>query len=160
MYHLVSVNKKTWVADSSKEDLRMLGEGGVLTSKSGGAKTIKELIEKQKILKDPCVHCNSIIGTNYTEPTKTELIRDNICFFCHFWLGYIKKKDDPKIARIDGSHYYIESDNPEAYFKGFGGREFKIKFNNVQIIIAHNLWHQGTSPEHFREQLPDNTVFI
>jgi len=82
---------------------------------------------------------------------------------CHnidFWNDYVLRANEKKIARIDGSHYVISPDNPNAAFKGFGGREFTIKFNDGRIVTTRNLWHQGTIPEDFKNRLPDNAVFV
>lgn len=90
---------------------------------------------------------------------KKRMERDNLCFNCAFWSLYVDKKDDERIARIDGNHYYIENNSSNG-FVGFGGRDFKIKFNDGREIITNNLWHQGTIPDIWKDKLPDNAIFI
>lgn len=129
-------------------------------SRSYAYDTREELIEKEGVPEKPCIKCGNIFGTHYIEPVKTQLIKDNICWNCHFWNEKLAIKDLPKVARIDGTHYVIEPDNPNAAFKGFGGAEFKIKFHDGREVVTHNLWYQGEIPKHFRDELPDNAVFI
>lgn len=81
------------------------------------------------------------------------------CYRIDFWNDYVLKVDDKRIARIDGNHYFIEPDSNSSDFKGFGGREFTIKFNDGRTVTTKNLWHQGTIPEDFKKRLPDNAVF-
>lgn len=159
MYYLGNSDKINKIINSETDSIKMTSEGGQLRSLSPGYSTIKELKEKQGVLPIPCT-CGSLIDTTYHEPTKSELIASNICFFCNFWIGWVKKKNQSNIARINGSHYVVGSDNPKAYFKGFGGRKFIIEFDDGRIVETKNLWHQGYIPDHFKEQLPDNAVFI
>ena len=159
MYYLGTNDRITLILNDQVDNVKMRHEGGPLSGKSRGYKTIKVLKANEGVLEKPCLHCGSIINTTYREPTKSELIRDNVCFFCNFWMGYIEKKNNLSIARIDGNHYIISPDGP-AGFKGFGGRKFTIIFNDGREITSHNLWHQGTIPDHFKKQLPDNAKFI
>lgn len=90
----------------------------------------------------------------------------NICGFeCHrkkIWLDIIEERE--KHVVIDGECYYLERNNlngcDRAGFKGFGGRRFRIKFNNGEIIETTNLWHNGVIPDEFRNVLKDEAVFI
>ena len=76
------------------------------------------------------------------------------------WLNNGNKTEDgQKVARIDGRHYVIGSED-DTGFRGFSGHEFKIKLNNGEEIITKNLWHQGSIPEELKEILIDNAEFI
>jgi hypothetical protein len=133
----------------------------VWNSLSARFATKEELIAYEGILEKPCVECGGLVKSSWIEPTKARVIETNTCFNCLIWLDWIPKKDNPSIVRIKGSHYWIEPDKPKnTSFLGFGGAAFRIKFNDGRIITTHNLWHQGTIPERFRERLPDNAVFI
>ena len=68
-------------------------------------------------------------------------------------------KDKPTTVRVDGDHY-ICCPNTNAYFKGFGGREFKILFDDGRKVVSQNLWHQGNIPESHRKRLPNNAKFL
>jgi len=130
------------------------------TMKSPAFDSVEELIEKKKILDEPCVICGSLISTTYSDDVVSGLKEKNLCFFCLFWSEWIEKKDDPNTVRIDGTHYHIAPDAPDAYFKGFGGRRFKIEFNDGRVVETRNLWCQGDISKHYKELLPDNAKFI
>lgn len=60
---------------------------------------------------------------------------------------------------IDGECYHTAPENETGYFRGFGGRKFKIQFlDNNEIIETTNLWHQGKVPEEYNRK--DNAKFI
>lgn len=123
--------------------------------------TKEELIEKEGIPAEPCKECGKIFSTHYTESTRSVLLEKNICFNCHFWLSKLGIKNNPRTARINGTHYYIEDDKPRnSSFCGFGGAEFNIRFNDGRLVTTHNLWCQGDIPYHFKERLPDNAIFV
>jgi len=89
-----------------------------------------------------------------------KVICSSECFGIDFWNDWVEKKDDPRVARIDGTHYYIGNENEKGSFRGFGGRKFKIRFNDGREVITTNLWHQGEISNDFKEKLPDNAVFV
>jgi hypothetical protein len=130
------------------------------TSRSGAYDTKEMLIDYKGIPDEPCKSCGSVFGTNFIEPVKTQLISRNICFTCMHWMEKIEIKDKPTTVRVNHMHYKIEPDDPKAYFKGFGGAEFKIRFHDGREVVTHNLWYQGEIPERFWDRLPDNAVFI
>lgn len=72
-------------------------------------------------------------------------------------------------VRVNNSHYVIGDpawSTDKRSFLGYGGHVWYIQFldNNQfrsgHIIKTNNLWHQGTIPPKFREQLPDNARFL
>lgn len=77
-----------------------------------------------------------------------------------FWLEIIKEKDEHVI--INGICYYLDKAHPmsDSPFRGYGGREFKIKLHTGEIIVTNNLWHNGEVPKEFRDRLPDNAEFV
>lgn len=128
-------------------------------SRSPGYDTKEELMEVFMIQKEPCKKCGKIFDACYHN-FGLEMIERGLCFTCLFWEKRKEIKDRHDVARINGTHYQIARDDPNAYFKGFGGREFKILFNDGRRVITHNLWCQGNIPERFRDELPDNAVFF
>lgn len=82
------------------------------------------------------------------------------CFHIHFWNEKVKIKDQPNVIRVNGEHYTWHPENPKAYFKGHGGREFKIEFNDGRKITSRNIWYQGEIPQSYRKLLPDNAKFV
>lgn len=83
-----------------------------------------------------------------------------LCFSCTFWTNIINK-NSPTRRIINGKCYHIgESNNGPSRWNGFGGRGFKIRLFTGEVAETNNLWHQGTVPERFQEQLPNNAEFI
>lgn len=80
------------------------------------------------------------------------------CFGKWFWA---KTLDDEAII-ISGRCYHDCGRVDKNYrgFVGFGGHEWNIQLNNGSIISTNNLWHQGTIPEEYRTEHPDNAKFI
>lgn len=81
-------------------------------------------------------------------------------FVKEFWGEKMKPelRDSPRTARIDGVHYHIGDDSQR--FRGFGGTQFLIEFNDGRRVRTTNLWCQGTIPKALRTELPDNAVFV
>lgn len=93
---------------------------------------------------------------------ESEMRENKMCFSCNFWRETLEKdyKRPPHTwCMIDGTHYVIEPDEPNAAFKGFGGAEFQIEFFDGTRIVTHNLWCQGEPDEHWRQLFPDNARF-
>jgi hypothetical protein len=84
----------------------------------------------------------------------------NLCFNCCFWTNIIENKDVKVI--IDGNVYNVGKEEKvhSREFRGFDGRKFVIKKFSGETIETTNLWSNGLIPERFRNQLPDNAVFI
>lgn len=140
---------------------KMRYEGGEWTSMSPGTEDLAESKAQWGMPEEPCKCCGNVFSTNYSEPTKSQLLEKNVCFKCNFWQEYLEIKDDPNIARIEGSHYVIQPDTTgDPSWKGFGGRKFIIRFADGREVVTRNLWHQGEIPAHFREELPDNATFV
>lgn len=78
-----------------------------------------------------------------------------------FWEEIINTKENHPI--IEGVCYYVNIYKPikliNTKYNGFGGRWFKILMNG-KIIITNNLYHNGTVPDEYKEQLPDNAKFL
>jgi hypothetical protein len=138
------------------------------TSCSEPYELISDLLHLKGILDKPCVKCGRIVGTNYADELKKELIRDNICFDCHYWNRYVTRKDDYDVVRVNGEHYVIVRHNIRARLKSFRGSrghtfrspKFKIRFYDGREVISRNLWYQGVIPERFKFELPDNAIFM
>jgi hypothetical protein len=128
---------------------------------SGGYSSKEELAHELKLAPEPCSCCGKVYGTNYCKPYNTMLITKKLCFNCNFWDEYTHKKDDPKIARIQGHHYVVEPPSPlPSRMLGFSGREFKVRWHDGREVTTNNLWSQGDIPERFKDRLPDNAEFV
>lgn len=84
---------------------------------------------------------------------------------CHtdfFWLCKLEIMQNDKdyaarIAIIDGSMFYIGDENTRG-IRGFGGREFIIKFEDrtPSLIKTTNLWYNGDIPLNLQDKFPNN----
>lgn len=82
-----------------------------------------------------------------------------------YWIGCLfhDRADPTIVAVIDGEHYVIAPEDENRSFwsaRGFGGRKFVIRFFDGREVTTTNLWHQGTIPPKFRDQMPDNAEFV
>jgi hypothetical protein len=107
-----------------------------------------------------CKLCSKEISFEFMELVKTELKKQQLCFHCHFWQGYVLQKDDKRIVRVKGEHYCIAPELSDPNYGGHGGHKFYIKFFDGRLAVTTNLWNQGTIPANFRNELPDNAVFV
>jgi hypothetical protein len=87
-----------------------------------------------------------------------KIYRPNTAEQLLFWWEKIQIKNDPRTARINGTHYLIGRE--EDKFKGFGGQTFYIQFFDGRLVKTTNLWCQGEIPEVMRMVLPDNARFV
>jgi hypothetical protein len=82
------------------------------------------------------------------------------CFRCAFWLtlAELDKAAPENVAIIGGCHYIIAPDRTTGppSLAGMGGARCVIAFHDGRERVTHNLWHQGTIPDRFRDLFPDN----
>lgn len=106
---------------------------------------------------EKCKKCGVEIDALHLDNPKEEL-----CFSCNFWQQQhdadLKCKDH-EFAIIDGKHYRIGPEDAPAYFRGFGGDKFVIKFHDGTEVITTNLWYQGEIPDVFKKDMPNNADF-
>lgn len=130
------------------------------TSRSPGFDTEEELRKHTNLPDWKCSKCGGEVTLTYCN--NQQLIDHKMCFSCnHFREQAEKLKTNPCKFVIENHVYTVYPDNPNLLFKGFGGREFKIKpFNSDNIIITHNLWSQGEIPVAWRGDLPNTAEFV
>lgn len=111
-----------------------------------------------------CKECGkSEDETRWYPETGLRLLKGKLCHNCDFWTEKIALMNDPnhapKLVRTyDFKHNWIgdENENVSPNSRGFGGRKFKIRFDDGREVTTTNLWHQGTIPLHFRDRLLPN----
>ena len=111
----------------------------------------------------PCVECGGVRYVDFVATMKARLLESGLCSTCDHWTMLHAKREDPRVAVIEGQHYMIERDlSPRTprHCAGFGGSKHTIRFNDGREVVTHNLWAQGTIPDHFRERLPDTAIFV
>ena len=94
---------------------------------------------------------------------KAKIEENEYCMRCYHWSEQMEmdktERGEHGYAIIGGVHYVLCPHTDT--FKGFYGRKFNIKFNDGYETMCDNLWCQGEIPEgHWREQMPDNAIFI
>ena len=109
-----------------------------------------------------CKVCGQEIESSHYINGET-LEENEMCFHCDFWREMLEK-DSQRAPHtwcmIDGTHYVIEpEDDPETYFRGFGGDKFVIHFNDGIIVTTTNLWCQGEPDKHWIDKFPNNATF-
>lgn len=106
-----------------------------------------------------CVICGNIIKKG--QGWDNDRICSSKCFTIDFWNEKMKIKENPRTARIEGSHYIIgNEDDLQDSFRGFGGGLFLIQFNDGRLVKSTNLWHQGEIPLHLTGILVNNAEFV
>ena len=104
---------------------------------------------------DKCTKCGK---TNNSE--RYHGLRDKaMCFSCNFWTDI--KERNPLIINGDS---YMDGGNQVSVrhrdLLGFAGRVFRYRrLGETEWKETNNMWHQGTVPEIFREEMPDNAEF-
>lgn len=70
--------------------------------------------------------------------TKSSLYPDNnLCIICQDWYDKWEKKDDPRVARINGSYFTIQE---------LSDRGRKILFDDGRIAYVESVFHLGRIP--------------
>lgn len=107
-----------------------------------------------------CKFCTKFMSFSSLITTSEGLV----CKECDFWQSIIEHQKDPQAVVVDGRFYSIhpeDSEIPEEE-RGFGGQSFWIQFlqGEREKVWTTNLWCLGSIPTRFRDQLPDNAVFL
>lgn len=111
-----------------------------------------------------CKICGSLEDPDQYIPKVYKTLHENhICMSCFHWNEQLlldrEVRGEHEWAVIGGVHYVIRPDDSNAYFKGHGGSEFKIRFFDGTEIITHNLWCQGVIPDTWKDKFPNNATF-
>lgn len=158
MPKITFVTNDTEAAILPFEEAKMTSEGGKWTSRHGWAESEEEIRKKCGIPDEPCRECGRLFTTNYSEPSKRQMLAAHVCFSCNHWLGFVGNR---KGIRVHGRHYMDggNTTGENKQWNGFGGDIFKVCMADGKKFQTNNMWHQGTIPEHFKYRLPDNATF-
>lgn len=111
-----------------------------------------------------CKTCGKFYSMTHT--TRKD---DGMCFTCSFWTDRWgrhetqKDKQHPEaISFIVNGGAYIAYHTPgDTRGMGFGGSLFIFeRLDTGERIESRDVWHQGTVPNNFRKQLPDNAKIV
>ena len=117
------------------------------TSCSPGFTTKEELYKYAHIPEWKCSKCGGFVPLTYQN--NKQLIEHKMCFNCnHFRKQFEAMKTNKNKYIVNGGFYTVYPDDPQAVFKGFGGRLFHIKeIATGKVIDSRNVWHQGQIPK-------------
>lgn len=112
-----------------------------------------------------CRSCGERTQATYSEPTRSNMVLNQLCFDCLFWTELVRERQDPTHFVAEGNHYTIGPEDGVGpggiRARGYGGRRYAVYFTSpARRVITTNLWHQGEVPERFRDRLPDNAVLV
>lgn len=116
-----------------------------------------------------CVLCGKHTGTMYATYGE-RMRRDKHCFTCVYWQEQIAADaaDPERAVIVNGVHHTLGDEPTEAQLRdrlkrstlGWGGAKVRVRFHDGREVVSHNVWYQGEIPERWRDQLPDNAVFV
>lgn len=115
---------------------------------------------KQKTFR--CRVCGKVEHpTHWINSMSKLLITRRLCFGCNHWYqNHLEDSEPYTWAIVDGGHYRLLP-HTDSYFKGFGGRLFRFKFNDGTIKECDNVWFQGEIDNpYWRKLMPDNAVIL
>jgi len=107
-----------------------------------------------------CKECGAEIRFGFGKEVEDRMRRLGVCVSCEFWLGWVERRDDSRVARVNHVHYFVEDEFDTCGVRGFDGRRFVIEWNDGRRATTTNLWCQGDIPEYFWDRLPDNAKFV
>jgi len=115
-----------------------------------------------------CAHCNGLIKLTFDEKTNAKLTANKTCFACDYWLLRVSRIGHPDQIVIDGHCYQNSGDKSGQHehcgktgFMGFGGHRFTWKMLETgEVQTSNDMWSNGTIPQHFRDQVPDNAEWV
>lgn len=105
-----------------------------------------------------CKECGETDQATYSEPTRSNMVEQSLCFMCLFWTEKVDRKNDGVSFVYKGEHYIVGPEDAKG-MKGYGGRQWAIYHKDGRTITT-NLWHQGEVSGRFRDRLPDNCTII
>ena len=111
-------------------------------------------------MKRMCAECGGLdFSVYYDDVTVARMMHLMLCFECLFWTDLVEGLNDTKVI-VKGEHYTISPERGSGRWAGFGGRPFRIAFNDGRIVETRNLWCQGKIPTLFQARLKDNARFL
>ena len=102
---------------------------------------------------EKCMMC----GKEHDDARLALPLLHGMCFSCSFWYRILKGRR-PYVV-IDG-HCYRVAPEDRGGFRGFGGFEYTIKFNDGNVVKTTNLWHRGKVDCEFMPFFPNTAEFV
>lgn len=99
-----------------------------------------------------CSFCEKFEQLIWRDDVNNKMIENNACFSCNFWIELSEEKRPNAFILMPEWDHMMMVDFDTGPFKGFGGAEWVLKFEDGTIKRHNNIWHQGEVPEHMRER--------
>ena len=158
MFYFARKKGKPCEIIKSDDSPKMFHDGGSHVMCSRPYETRQELEETERVLAKPCVKCGGAVSAKTFDSEAID--RENQCFTCLFWSKFVGKS---QYYRIGGVSYSPSADLPKGASTvgaGHGGTRFAIQPHDGDRFESSNLWCQGDVPEWFKQDLPNNAVFV
>ena len=123
-------------------------------------------------MQNKCPICGRIDDPEEYIDSRIKEIMENkkCCFHCAFWYHIAEYDPDEENTSIpvvvNHTHWSYPSQEP-LHFPESHGWSLRpihimhyILFENGIVAETNQLWYQGDIPEHFRNMIPNNAVFI
>lgn len=116
-----------------------------------------------------CAECGAEdYHDNYMGDTGAVVTGLGVCHECAFWLIHISQPEDQRMPKvvIDGTLWRPDREMSQkpawgtTRWLGLGGAKQVIKLHTGEVITTYNCWCNGTIPQRYRKDLPDNAVFL
>ena len=127
------------------------------TRLSPGYSSYEDLIEKNKILDEPCVCCGRKTITTYHN--RDSLVKKNMCFGCDIWDERSKHQNNDNVMIVNGDWYTVGPEDKNNKMRGFGGRKF-VFVKNGKMVESTNVWFGGEIPQIWKSKIKDNASII
>lgn len=102
-------------------------------------------------------------ASHYVDSWANQMTAHQMCHSCNFWRNMLREDSERPShtwCMINGTHYVIGDEKDSSCFRGFGGAEFVIQFNDGVVVKTTNLWCQGEPDGYWKEKFPDNAKFM
>lgn len=113
-----------------------------------------------------CAKCGDDTRNTYSEPLKTRMLENRMCFTCDFWVQQTEmiEREHAELTIING-HLYTPGNATSGPFRGMAGRRFDIEYVEPSVhagkrITTFDLWSGSTMPDDLRSRIADTAVFL
>lgn len=124
---------------------------------------LKHQFDKNPEILVTCKICGQLAAANYTEPSKSDMLNNQLCFGHALWNRRAAEHhvSSGNVMVING-HMYSDGgeSRDQSQYLGHSGRRFCILRRSGEGYTTNNLWFGGCIPEEFRDRMPDDAEFI
>lgn len=98
-----------------------------------------------------CHVCGKTQEACYVNPTRQEMVDNQLCFGCHYWKVWIANRVSLGFVTEEYEFFCIGQEDDRAFMRGFGGRFFLVEeIATGKRFASTNLWNGSQIPPEFR----------